>query len=305
MFPSNWRTVVAAGVDRVRSDWNLYAASGIIIAIVGLCIWDHRIQCDNSPRNCESASYAASAGETTANANTSATVTSDSADENLEYERRSAIAAEHQATLAAWTLALGVIGTIFVIITLRYNRDATSATILAARASQEAAVAAAKSTSIAEKALMNLEVAYLYPQDIQFITDDAGSRISVAYKNFGRCAAILEKVEFHISVAPRNVYGTPPLYAVAKGFMADDMVGDGQTSDPFPYWDASLARYSGTIYSGTNSLYIVISTEWKDVLERRRHISQSFIWHPVRRKFVPGVQIWDEAPFNRGSRDQG
>lgn len=168
------------------------------------------------------------------------------------------------------------------------------------KASVASAEAAAKAADISERSLKSLETPYIYPSPV-FKPDDPNETILVTLKNYGRSPATVTEVRVGFHITPANVFNQKALAEHTRNFMADTVIGDKEESDPFYFTDPALPQYKALILDGRYSLNLFVTASWRSAVGGDQTYMRRFIWHPRYKRFVAGVQVWDELPTNRGS----
>ncbi len=187
------------------------------------------------------------------------------------------------------TLALAVATAFLVRVGFRQIKDATRSIDAAVKSAQ----AAEKAADVAERALSKLENPYPFPI-IDYFPDGPEPTISVSIKNYGRSPATIDKLSVSFRISTANVYGSRPDFALDKKFMTYSVVGVGETSEAFYIRDKILAQYKALIASGKKSLYVEVSFGFKSLMGLVVRQGMTFIWHWRFKRFVYGVQLWDE-----------
>lgn len=164
---------------------------------------------------------------------------------------------------------------------------------------QESIRIANRSAEAAEKALSTLEIPHVYPTEILFSTVSVGetfggATISTKFKNYGRSPAILRGAWLKVTVTTLDNPAKRILDTGRVTFMTDGMIGEGETSDSFSCQQQVLNPLCAQIYAGTLQLSVLIHIAWGDVFGGSSDYTAWFIWHPKRRKFVAGTQLWAE-----------
>jgi hypothetical protein len=75
--------------------------------------------------------------------------------------------------------------------------------------------------------------------------------------------------------------------------MADGFIGDKENTLPVFFTDQKISLNLMSIETGILTLGVSVSVGYEDLLDHNVKIGKWFVWHPTRKCFVAGIQIWD------------
>ena len=147
----------------------------------------------------------------------------------------------------------------------------------------------------AEKALVNLDIPYVYPVELTYSPISAGpgsdeNTISFCFRNFGRSPAILRECWIRMTVTQlenpnERIFSTGRIH-----INVEDILGENETSKHFTCSAIELLPYVREIASDEVSLHVLVSITWKDVMGSVTR-TEWFSWKPLAQKFIPSTQI--------------
>jgi hypothetical protein len=179
---------------------------------------------------------------------------------------------------------------------IKQSRDMEASIAVATRAAENA-----------ERALTRLEIPHVYPIQLKFDvrsttnvtptgmqTMATGVTISGRFKNYGRSPAILREAWFKMAVM-RPERPMEPIFMTGRlPFMADGMIGEGESSDLFSCDPRGLIPHAQNIKAGSLRLNLQVHVDWNDVMGGRSGRMDWFVWNPAKSRFAAGTQLWTE-----------
>lgn len=172
-------------------------------------------------------------------------------------------------------------------------RHSIYASQISARAARLSATAAKQTAEATQKLLNELEVPYVVPHDMQFSHSPTEGQITVRFKNFGRSPAIVRSVSATFRITTANV-PTQVRFTCGKDFMFEDMIGDKESSERLIFKHDELRLHGQNIDQGIEDLHLMLRFAWQGLIGPSRSEMSDFIWSPQRKRFLRGIQLWDD-----------